>query len=404
MIPGMSPSSPSRADRVLVHYAEIGTKGGNRKMFEQRLSKNLDGAARGLGAAAFRREPGRLAASLTDPDRLPELLDRLVMVPGVAWLAPAARVKPDLDEITEVAVGMAVGHPESVFRVDTRRTDKSFPLDSLAVNRHVGAAIVGETGRRVSLGNPDYTYSVEIDRKRAYVSWDRREGFGGLPVGSEGTLVSLLSGGIDSPVAAFAMMRRGCRIRLVHFLNRSLGSNRVVDKIRDLAERLCLFHGPLDLTIVPFETLQREIVMVVPAKYRMIVYRRAMFHIAERIREECGALGFVTGDSVGQVASQTLENLRVIRDVARYPVYSPLAGTSKGDIVDLAKRIGTYEISIRPHEDCCSFMVAKHPSTRARLEEIESVEKFDMEAGVDAAFAGRETIRFDPRPAARPKE
>jgi len=393
----MSTESPPPANRILVHYAEIGTKGGNRKMFEDRLVRNLDGAARGLGIAGFRREPGRVAAKVEEPSRLAEALDRLAMVPGVAWLARAAIVTPDIDEITRVAVAIAVRHPDSVFRVSTRRTDKSFPMDSLAVNRHVGAAIVEATGRRVNLGNPDYTYGVEIDKKRAYVVWGRREGFGGLPVGCEGTLVSLMSGGIDSPVSAFAMMRRGCRVHLAHFLNRSLGSNRVVAKVRDLADRLSLLHGPIDLSIVPFGELQREIVMVVPAKYRMIVYRRAMFRIAELIRREVRALGFITGDSVGQVASQTLENLRVIHAATEYPVYSPLAGTSKVDIVNLAKEIGTYEISIRPHEDCCSFMVAKHPATRARLDDIRAVEKFDMETGAAAAFEGRETIRFDPR-------
>jgi len=397
----MSTASTAPADRLLVHYAEIGTKGGNRKMFEQCLMRNLDYAGRGLGLGEFRREPGRVSASVDDPARVPEILDRLRMVPGVAWLAPAVALKPEIEEITRVAVARAVAHPDSVFRVTTRRTDKSYPMDSPAVNRHVGAAIVAATGRRVNLSNPDYTYGVEIDKKRAYVVWDRHEGFGGLPVGCEATLVSLLSGGIDSPVSAFAMMRRGCRVHLAHFLNRSLSSNRVVEKVHDLADRLSFFHGPIDLSVVPFGELQREIVMVVPAKFRMIVYRRAMFRIAELIRADIGAFGFITGDSVGQVASQTLENLHVIREAAEFPVYSPLAGTSKLEIVNLAKDIGTYEISIRPHEDCCSFMVAKHPATKARLDEVRSLEKFDIEAGAAAAFAGRETIRFEP---ARPEE
>jgi thiamine biosynthesis protein ThiI len=398
MIAGMSPESTPEYNRILVHYAEIGTKGGNRAMFEACLKKNLAGAARGLGVGTFRREPGRLTVDILDPSRLEEALGRLVQVPGVAWVAPAVRVDPDVEQISLVAVAMAVNHPESRFRVDTRRTDKSFPMDSLAVNRQVGADIVQATARRVSLAEPDYNYGVQIDKSRAYVAWDRREGPGGLPVGSEAPLVALLSGGLDSPVAAYRMLTRGCRIHLVHFLNRTVGTNRVVDKINDLADRLSLYHGPIYLSVVPFEALQREIVMVVPAKFRMIVYRRAMFRIAERIREEIGGYGFVTGDSVGQVASQTLENLAVIRDAADYPVYSPLAGTSKKDIVDLAKEIGTYEISIRPHEDCCSFMVAKHPATKARLGEIRAVEQFDMEAGVTEALEGREVHRFAPWP------
>jgi len=223
--------------------------------------------------------------------------------------------------------------------------------------------VVQATGRSVSLAHADKRYGVHIDKGHASVFWDRREGVGGLPVGTQGSLVCLVSGGIDSPVAAFRMMLRGCTIQLVHFLNRSIDTNRVVKKIRALAERLSLFHGPIVLTMVPFDDLQREIVMVVPAKYRMIVYRRVMFRIAEVIRKETRSLGFVTGDSVGQVASQTLENLRVIRQAVTWPVYSPLSGSSKREIVDEAKAIGTFEISTLPHEDCCSFLVAKPASS-----------------------------------------
>ena len=383
-------------DRIVAHYAEIGTKGGNRAWFERHLAKNLERALRGTGAGKFRREPGRLTADLAPDADVERVLERGAMVPGVAWLAPARTVAADLDTITEVVLEMASAHAGTVFRVDTRRSHKQFPHDSLAVNRHVGAAIVVAMDRPVSLGAPEFRYCVEIDKERACVHWDRREGVGGLPVGSEAPLVAMLSGGIDSPVAAWQMIVRGCRIRPVHFLNRSVSTNRVVEKIRDLTARLALFHGPIDLTVVPFDELQREIVMVVPAKLRMIVYRRAMFRIAEQIREAAGALGFVTGDSVGQVASQTLENLRAIHDAADYPVYSPLAGMSKLGITELARKIGTYEISIRPHEDCCSFMVAKHPETRARLEDVVAAEsKVQMERGVAAALAAAESHRID---------
>jgi thiamine biosynthesis protein ThiI len=383
-------------DRVLVHYSEIGIKGGNRPAFEARLRRNLDGAVRGLGAGKMRRESGRLTAPLDRDADVEAMLRRIVQVPGVAWCAPARVVESDVEAISRVAVEMAVAHPESKFRIRTRRSDKSFPLDSLAVNRQVGAAVVEATGRGVSLDHADYEYGVEIDKGRTYVYWDRREGPGGLPVGSEGLLVALVSGGIDSPVAAYAMMVRGCRIHLVHFLNRSVTTRRVVDKVTALAEHLSLFHGPIDLSIVPFEGLQREIVMVVPAKHRMIVYRRMMFRIAELVREEVGGYGFVTGDSVGQVASQTLENLRVIHDAADWPVYSPLCGMTKTQITDLARKIGTYKTSIIPHEDCCSFLVAKHPETRAVLEEVRAMERFDVEAGVRQALEGIEPHTLRP--------
>ena len=383
-------------ERILVHYAEIGTKRSNRRTFEERLKQNLKTALEGTGVGRFRRESGRLTAKLLDAGDLETICERLGRVPGVAWFAPACLRKPDVDEISDCVVRMAVAHPDSTFRLDTKRADKSFPLDSLAVNRAAGAAVVRATGRSVSLGTPDYRYGVEIDKLHSLVFWDRREGVGGLPVGSQGGLIALLSGGIDSPVAAFRMMVRGCRIHLVHFLNRSFATNRVSEKIRALAARLALFHGPLPLTMVPFDELQREIVMVVPAKYRMIVYRRVMFRVAERLRREDRALGFVTGDSVGQVASQTLENLHVIHEAADYPVYSPLAGACKSEITREAERIGTFPISILPHEDCCSFLVARHPETRASLGKIREHEVFDLEAGIDAALSDRIYEEFAP--------
>ena len=389
--------TPPPYDRVLLHYAEIGTKGGNRKSFETKLSRNVAGAVGQHGLGSIRRESGRLSAGLREDADLEAILEGLTRVPGLAWFAPAVTVEPDIEAITEIVVAMAKLHPDTTFRVKTQRSNKRFPMKSPEVNREAGAAVVEVMGRKVSLDHAEFTYGVQIDNTRAYVQWDRRPGLGGLPVGSQGILVALLSGGIDSPVAAEQMMLRGCRVHLVHFLNRSISTNRVLKKIKSLAERLSLFHGPINLTIVPFDELQREIVMVVPARYRMIVYRRMMFQIAERIREEIRGLGFITGDSVGQVASQTLENLRAIRHGVDWPVYSPLAGTSKQEITDRAKALGTYEISIIPHEDCCSFLVAKHPETRAKLEDVLATEKFDVEHGVEVALAGREMHHFDPR-------
>lgn len=384
-------------DRIILHYAEIGTKGGNRKAFEEKLARNVAGAVGQYGIGGIRRETGRLSASLKKGADLPAIMEGLGRVPGLAWFAPALSLEPDFQAISDAVVTMASLHPDTTFRVTTHRSYKQFPMKSPEVNREIGAAVVEAMGRQVSLAHADITYGVQIDKNLAYVHWDRREGLGGLPVGTQGTLIALLSGGIDSPVAAEQMMLRGCCIHLVHFLNRSISTNRVVKKIKALAEQLSLFHGPLNLTIVPFEELQREIVMVVPAKLRMIVYRRMMFRIAERIRQEVRGLGFVTGDSVGQVASQTLENLRAIRHGVEWPVYSPLAGASKLDITYLAQKIGTYEISIQPHEDCCSFLVAKHPETRAKLEEVLASEQFDVDHGVDVCLAAREVYHFDPR-------
>ncbi len=398
MIPAMDPPPPPVCDRLLVHYGEIGTKGGNRRQFEETLGRNLAGALRGASVGQFRRESGRLAARLLSEADVERILARAVEVPGVAWCAPAMTVRSDLDEIRAAVLAFAAPHAGTTFRIDAQRADKTFPLDSVALNRALGAAVVEASGRKVSLAAAERRYGVEVDRGHTYVYADRREGPGGLPVGSEGEVVALLSGGLDSPVAAWRMMLRGCNVHLVHFLNRTVSTNRVDEKIDALARRLAAWHGPIRLTVLPFEAAQREIVMVVPAEYRMLAYRRMMFRIAEAIRTERKALGFVTGDSVGQVASQTLENLAVIHEVARAPVYSPLCGMNKVEITATARRIGTYEISILPHEDCCSFLVARHPATRATLEEVRAVERFDADALVKAVLAERMDRTFDPRP------
>jgi thiamine biosynthesis protein ThiI len=367
-------------------------------MFEEVLCRNLAGALRDSVTGGFGRESGRLTARLAPGADPGAAAARAAMIPGVAWCAPARTVRSDLEVIREAVLAAALSHGDGAFRIDARRTDKSFPLDSPAINATLGATVVSATGRPVSLRAAVHTYGVEVDRQRSYVFTERLEGPGGLPVGCEGELVALVSGGLDSPVAAWRMMVRGCRIHLVHFLNRSVSTNRVVEKIEALAARLSLYHGPLPLTFVPFDEAQREIVMVVPAEIRMIVYRRMMFRIAELIRAEHRAMGFVTGDSVGQVASQTLENLAVIRAAAEWPVYSPLCGLSKSEITEMARGIGTYEISILPHEDCCSFLVARHPETKADRGAVEALERFDAPALAARVFAGRESRTVDPRP------
>jgi len=245
----------------------------------------------------------------------------------------------------------------------------------MEVNRRVGAAVVAATGRKVDLTAPDQVYGVEIARDAAFVFEARRRGPGGLPVGTSGRVVALLSGGIDSPVAAWRMMVRGCRVIGVHFLNDAVDTAGVREKLDLLGEALARWQGRFVLRIVPFGALQRAIVAAVPADHRMLIYRRTMLRLADRVREEAGAKALVTGDSVGQVASQTLDNLRCVYSAVPGPVLSPLCGEDKSAIVDRARAIGTYEPSILPHDDCCSFLVAAHPATRAKLEEVEAMEK-----------------------------
>jgi thiamine biosynthesis protein ThiI len=379
---------------VVIHYGEIGLKGKNRWFFERKLLEAVDRAAARIAPRRAGWEHGRLVLDLGDEDPAP-YLDALQRVPGIAWLAPAEVTPLDADAMVATVVDQARrGPPDASFRVEARRANKKFPLTSVELNRQAGAAVVAATRRPVDLEEPAVTYSVEIGEKRAYVYSERRRGLGGLPTGTAGRLLALLSGGIDSPVAAFRMMRRGCLVAGLHFFNETATSHGVRDKLDRLCRVLARYQGRMRLHVVPFEPLQREIVMTVPAPCRMIVYRRMMFRIAERMLPRERALGFVTGDSIGQVASQTLRNLRVIYAAAEHPVYTPLAGMDKTEIVDEARRIGTFEVSILPYGDCCSFLVPAHPETAARLAAVEAMERFDVEGFVAAAAAGTVTKVF----------
>ena len=360
---------------LVVHYAEIGTKGKNRPVFERRLMAHLGMALKDVGiVAGVRRVPGRLTIDLPEGADEAAALERVARVAGVSSVAVGVSVPADLGAISAQAVAMLQAAAPGSFKVVTQRGDKTFAHDTIEINRAVGAACQESTGRRVDVHHPDVTVHVEVPGKTCYVIGPSRPGPGGLPSGSTGTLLAFLSGGLDSPVAAWKMMRRGARVIAVHFWNRTHEGNAVLEKLEDLCRVLAGAQGEVPLRVVPFEPMQRAIVAAVRGDLRMIVYRRAMFRIAARLAPLERALGYVTGDSLGQVASQTAENLRTIHRVADLPVYAPLCGDDKADVVALARRIGTYDVSIRPHEDCCSFLIAEHPATRSRPQDVEAAE------------------------------
>jgi tRNA uracil 4-sulfurtransferase len=375
---------------LVVHYAEIATKGRNRVLFERRLMAHLGLALRDVGiVAGVRRVPGRLTIDLPEGADVDAAVARLASVAGVASVAVGVSVPADLDAISREAVAALAAAPPGSFKLAVRRGDKTFPLDSIAVARAVGAACVEASGRRVDVHRPDVVVHVEIPGKTCYVVAPARRGPGGLPTGTTGRLLAFLSGGIDSPVAAWKLMRRGAHVTAVHFWNRTLEGGAVLEKLADLCRVLAATQGAVPLVVVPFEALQRAIVAAVPAEVRMVVYRRAMLRIGARLAERERALGFVTGDCLGQVASQTAENLRTIHAAATLPIHAPLCGDDKMEVVALARRIGTYEVSVRPHEDCCSFLVSEHPATRTRVAEIERLESaVDWAPLVEEALAG----------------
>ncbi len=361
---------------IVVHYNEIALKGGNRAWFEARLRDDIASRVAGIPRAKVRRERGRIVVAFEDapPEAVAGALERLARTPGIAWFSAARAVPLAIEDIEAECVRRG-RESAGTFKVETRRADKSFPMNSMQVNQRIGGAVVAATGRKVDLGEPETVIGVEIDAKRAFVFHERLEGPGGLPTGTAGKVLALFSGGIDSPVAAWRMMRRGCRVLGVHFLNASIGGDGVIEKLDLLGAALARWQGRFTLRIVPFEPLQRAIVAAVPGDHRMIVYRRTMLRIAERIRVVEKGKALVTGDSVGQVASQTLDNLACAYAAVPGPVLAPLCAAEKEEIVARARLIGTYEASILPHQDCCSFLISEHPATRADLREVEEMEK-----------------------------
>jgi thiamine biosynthesis protein ThiI len=383
--------------RYLVgRYHEIGLKGRNRWRFVDELKRNLQGLFADYRLGRMRGEGRRLMVEL--PDTLPDEVAqaRAALAFGLQNFSLSRRVPLSMEAILEEALAAARRDRADArtFRVSTSRTEKRFPLDSMAIDRAVGAAIAADSGLRVDLENPDLVVAVEILPDGAYLSAGKLAGAGGLPVGVTGRGVVLLSGGIDSPVAAYRMMRRGLRVDFVHFHSYPLVSAASREKACDLAAHLTRYEARSTLMLVPFAEVQRAIVARAPRPLRVVLYRRFMLRIASALAAQVGAQALVTGESLGQVASQTLENMTVIERAASLPIFRPLVGMDKNEIINEARRLGTFETSILPDQDCCSLFVPAHPETRARLDQVEAAEApFDVAQMVDDAVRRTEVVR-----------
>jgi tRNA uracil 4-sulfurtransferase len=378
---------------IIVHYQELALKGRNRPWFVERLVRNLREACEGL-AAEVRPLMGRIEVVLAPGADEASASARIARVFGIANFALARGVAPDLETIAQTALAMTAGRMPGSFRVATTRADKSFPLISPDIERRVGGRLRDAYGWHVDLKHPELVVRVEIVPGRAFVSVDRQQGTGGLPTGVSGRALCLLSGGIDSPVAAWRMMRRGCRVDLVHFHSYPVVSRASQEKAQRLAAVLAGYQLRARLLLVSFGEAQRRIVALAPSALRVVLYRRFMLRIAERLAWRADAKVLVTGEVLGQVASQTIENMAIIDAAVNMPVLRPLVGMDKEEITAEARRIGTYEISIVPDEDCCQVFTPKHPATRARREEIDAAEEaLPVAEIVQAAMAGVE--RFD---------
>jgi thiamine biosynthesis protein ThiI len=360
---------------VIVHYQEIALKGRNRPWFISRLVRNIREATADLSVREVRALMGRIEVVLNDDTDWTAVRDRLSKVFGVGNFARAGRAPLDVDAVArEILRDLDPSDPRS-FRVSARRADKRFPLTSPQIEREVGGRIKEARGWHVDLGNPELTIYVEALTSEAFYYFGKYRGAGGLPVGASGRIVCLLSGGIDSPVAAWRMMRRGCRVVFVHFHSYPILSRASQEKARELVRLLTEFQYRSRLFLVPFGEIQQQVVLSVAPPLRVVVYRRLMMRIAEAIAHERRAGALVTGEVVGQVASQTIENLGAINDVADVPVLRPLVGMDKEEITAEAQRLGSYPISIIPDQDCCTLFTPRHPTTRARRSDLLEAEK-----------------------------
>jgi len=380
---------------VAVRYHEIALKGRNRPFFVAQLAKSLRRATSDLGRVHVHSLAGRLTVEAPDEVSWPVLRERVGSVLGVANYSPVESVPPTLDALREAALAAVAGRTFASFRVRARRSFKGFPHTSLEIEQQVGGALKLATGAKVDLDGADLTLRVEVLRDRILLSFDTLPGPGGFAVGSSGRVAVLLSGGIDSPVAAWRLMKRGCTAVFVHFHSFPLLDRTTIDKARALAAVLTRYQFSSRLLLVPFGPVQQAIVAAVPAPLRVVLYRRYMVRIAEALAARHKAKALVTGESLGQVASQTLDNMAVIDEAARGPVLRPLVGMDKDEITKQAEHIGTFAISTLPDQDCCQLFVPRSPATAARLPEVLAAEALlDTPALVAAALAGAELERF----------
>ena len=384
---------------IIVKVGEIHLKGLNRPFFEKTLINNMKAALKKFEGVTVSISQSRIFVYNIDPKDLDEALEKLSKIFGIHALSPAREFEKDIDLCIKNAVEMLeeAKITNATFKVKARRADKRFPIESPEIAAKVGAGILENMpNMKVDLHNPDMFIEVEIRDRGAYVYFEDVQAVGGLPIGTNGRAMLLLSGGIDSPVAGYMIAKRGVQLDGVHFYSFPHTSERAKEKVYELAQELCDYVTRLSVFVVPFTHIQEEIYDKCPDQFMTILTRRFMMKISERIARlrNCGAL--VTGESIGQVASQTMESLNCTDSAVNLPVFRPVIGMDKLEIMEIAKNIGTYETSILPFEDCCTVFTPRHPSTKPKLQEVIKAEQLlDEEALIDEAMQMVERIDID---------
>ncbi len=353
---------------LVCHYGEVALKGKNRRFFEKRLVFNIKEA---FPEAKISAPRGRIVLLVKEEGAE----ERLRKIPGIEYFFVANVVPSSLEEIKKETVSLMEKADFKSFRITVKRADKSFPVSSQELSVILGEEIRKKTGKRVDLKSPDKNCFLEITSEETYIYLERIRGVGGLPVGTGGKTVSLLSGGIDSPVASFRMMKRGMKNIFIHFHAYPATSKQSIDKVKRIVKTLSSFQGKSVLYLVPFNEIQKEIMIGASEKMRVLLYRRFMMRIGEEIAKREGAKAIVTGESLGQVASQTVENLAVTEEVVSIPVFRPLIGHNKEEITKEAKQIETYDISILPEKDCCVRFLPKSPETKGKIADVKKEEE-----------------------------
>jgi len=376
-------------DVVVVHYGEVTLKRGKRGYFERTLARNLRRAT----GAKVQRLQGRLIIPLKDDMDLDELLRRVGKVFGVVWYAPAIKAE-SLEDLERKLLNLLEGLDLRSFKVETRRSDKSFPMTSLEISRTLGASLASKLELKVDLESPEKTVFIEVTEKGIYASIDKLHGPGGLPIGVSGKVLALISGGIDSPVAAWFMMRRGCVVDAMHIYNLPSIDDVMRSKIARIMEKLTEYCFELKLYLLPFSIFW-ERAQEIPEKMKLIMFRSYMFKLADILAEKYRYLGVVTGDNLGQVASQTLENMNAVSSFIKVPVYRPLIGFDKQESVTYAERIGTYQLSIEDYPEPCMILGKYHPETKARPEDVLRLwERYRLDEVIDETISSLEIYRF----------
>lgn len=385
-------------NEVLIRYGEMSLKGKNKSYFVRKLKKNIENSFNDLQSLQIKPERDRMFLFADDEEDMKEAMKRLPFVFGIQSFSPIAKCEATLEDIKKTAIDV-IGSSETsgkTFKVEIRRTDKAFPYVTNELQQIMGAHVLKNFSElTVQMKKPDIELFIDIRTEGAFLTASVFPGASGMPIGSNGKTLLMLSGGIDSPVAGYQMMKRGVSIDAIHFESPPFTSELAREKVFDIAEKLSSFGTSINVHVIPFTEIQQTIASKIPDNTTMTTTRRMMLQIADKVRNEENALGIVTGESLGQVASQTLESLTAINAVTNTPILRPLIAMDKLDIIDIAQGIGTFDISIRPYEDCCTIFSPSKPKTKPKTSKIEYYESFtDFETMINEAVSNRLLFEF----------